>query len=192
MIGTNSGNHARIGAKSRRQGDPPESTACGPRGESGSLIVGEFVRRIDERYRLTLPPDLASAMQLVDQSACVMAKERYGAVSLWERETWQERIESGIELVRMKVQAGRLSERLEDVQTFARLLSTRFREVTVAGRGRLVIPEGFREFLGVKPGEECVVVGAGVCVEIWHPAAWRRYLKRRIPAFTELFEKLSS
>jgi MraZ protein len=160
--------------------------------ETAALIVGEFVRTIDDKYRLTLPPELAAAITPREEAACVLVKERYGALSLWNRQTWQERIESGITLVRQKIEAGRLANRLADVQQFARLLSTRFRDVRLAGRGRLVVPEGFREFLGVKPGDDCVVVGAGLCVEIWHPEEWRDYLKQEIASFGPLFEQLSS
>ena len=48
------------------------------------------------------------------------------------------------------------------------------------GRGRLLLPEAFRRFLGVDrdpPENEVMVVGAAVCVEIWKPAAWLRYLE---------------
>jgi MraZ protein len=56
----------------------------------------------------------------------------------------------------------------------------------------LLIPEGFREFLGVEPGGEILVVGAAVCIEIWQPAAWLAYLKGRMPRFRRLFDRLSS
>ena len=62
------------------------------------------------------------------------------------------------------------------------------------GRGRLLIPEGFRKFLGAErdpPENEVVVVGAGVCVEIWKPAAWLAYLQQRDAAFRRLFHRLS-
>jgi MraZ protein len=71
------------------------------------------------------------------------------------------------------------------------LLSTRHKAVQIAGRGRLLIPEGFREFLQVEAGGDVVVVGAAVCVEIWQPAAWLSYLSRRMPRFRRLFGKLS-
>jgi MraZ protein len=156
-----------------------------------TLIVGEFVRTIDDRFRLTLPPELASALSTDNETACVLAKERDGALSLWNRGVWQQRVELGIALVRQKLEAGRLANRLSEVQKFGRLLSTRFRDVNLAGRGRLVIPEGFREFLGARANEDCVVLGAGICVEIWHPQAWREYLKQEITTFGTLFEQLS-
>ena len=89
------------------------------------------------------------------------------------------------------MRAGKLQERIGEVQLFGRLLSTRHRSVQLAGRGRLVIPEGFREFLGVEPTNVVQVIGAAVCVEIWQPAAWLNYLERRMPRFRRLFDQLS-
>ncbi len=62
------------------------------------------------------------------------------------------------------------------------------------GRGRLLVPEGFRKFLGVDrdpPDNEVLVVGAAVCVEIWKPDAWLKYLEGRMPKFRRLFHQLS-
>jgi MraZ protein len=61
----------------------------------------------------------------------------------------------------------------------------------LAGRGRLLIPEGFREFLGVEPNGETLVIGAAVCIEIWRPAAWINYLDTKIPEFRTIFDQLS-
>lgn len=156
------------------------------------LIVGEFVRTIDDRFRLTLPPELAEPIAAKQEAACVLAKERFGALSLWSRESWLARVEPGIAVVRQKIQSRWLPTQVAEVQQFARLLSTRSRDVTLAARGRLVIPEEFRDFLRVKAGGNCVVVGAGICVEIWHPETWQEYLKQEIGSFGPLFEKLST
>jgi MraZ protein len=89
------------------------------------------------------------------------------------------------------MRSGRLQEKLAEVQLFGRLLSTRQRPVQLAGRGRLLIPEGFRDFLGVEANGELLVVGAAVCVELWQPAAWLKYLEDRMPKFRKLFDMLS-
>jgi MraZ protein len=94
--------------------------------------------------------------------------------------------------VETKIEAGRLEGRVEEVQRLGRLLSTRHRSVPLAGRGRLVVPEGFREFLGVEPGEDVLVVGAAVCVEIWRPEKWNDYVGEQMPAFRQLLDQLSS
>jgi MraZ protein len=62
----------------------------------------------------------------------------------------------------------------------------------LAGRGRLLIPEGFREFLQVKASGDAIVVGAAVCIEIWNPDAWRAQLELQLPSFQQLFDQLVS
>ena len=154
------------------------------------FILGEFPRTLDERFRLSLPPEFAEAL-LADGPECILAKERPGSLSLWNAKAWQVRLDNGVELVRQKMRAGKLEGRLEEVQSLSRLLSTRHKTVPLAGRGRLSVPEGFREFLQVEPGGELIVVGAGVCVEIWNPRAWLAYLEQTMPDFRQLFDKLS-
>jgi MraZ protein len=160
-----------------------------------SLLVGEFRRTIDERYRLSIPTELANPL-LANASTggelAVLAKERPGCLSLWNVAMWRDKLASGVKLVEQKIAAGRLEGRIEEVQRLGRLLSTRHTEVPFAGRGRLVLPEGFREFLGVEPGGDLFVVGAALCVELWRPDAWFQYINEQIPDFRRLFDSLSS
>lgn len=159
---------------------------------SERFLVGEFTRTVDDRWRLSLPPELADGLCESEDEECMLVKERLGALSLWNAKLWRDKIERGIEVVKSKMQARRLEGRLADVQQFGRLLSSRYGNVRMDGRFRLLIPDGFREFLGVEPNSEVMVVGAAVCVEIWHPQAWKNYLKRRMPKFGTLFEELSA
>ena len=158
--------------------------------EKRPLILGEFSRRIDERYRLSLPGEFLELFQPVEGN-CVIVKERPGCVSLWETATWQNKLDEQIELIQQKVKLGYLEQKLPELQTFGRLLSTRHRPIQLAGRGRLLLPEGFREFLGVEAGKEVMVVGAAICIEIWHPARWIEYVEERMPNFGELLNTLS-
>lgn len=155
------------------------------------MLIGEFRRTIDERYRLSIPAELAEPL-LEGSEEAVLAKERPGCLSLWNVTRWQDKLNSGMSLVQQKIAAGRLDGRVEEVQRLGRLLSTRHTNVPLAGRGRLVVPEGFREFLGVSPGSELFVVGAAVCVELWRPDAWFRYIDEQMPEFRQLFDSLSS
>ena len=168
--------------------------------ESQRLLLGEFRRSLDERYRLSIPGELMDQLGIAqsgiepsesEEAEFTLAKERPGCLSLWLAEVWKAKLAAGIDLVRSKVRAGKLQEQLGDVQLLGRLLSTRHKEVQIAGRGRLLVPEGFREFLRVEPGGDVMVVGAAVCIEIWQPAAGVEYLDRRMPQFRKLFDKLS-
>jgi MraZ protein len=159
--------------------------------QPAGLLFGEFRRTIDERYRLSIPAELAEPL-LEGSEEAVLAKERPGCLSLWNRSKWQTRLDQGVGLVKQKITAGRLEGRVEEVQRLGRLLSTRQATVPLAQRGRLVVPEGFREFLGVPPGSELFVVGAAVCVELWRSEAWFQYIAQEMPEFRRLFDTLSS
>ncbi|MEJ7591747.1 MAG: division/cell wall cluster transcriptional repressor MraZ [Planctomycetaceae bacterium] len=155
------------------------------------FLTGEFQRTIDDRNRLMLPAELASAVS-DENGDLIIAKERAGCMSLWKQAEWQQRLDSGIALLRQKIDSGRMEQRWGEVQRLGRLLSTRHQTVRLANRSRLLIPDGFRTFLGVGAGKEVVIVGAVICVEIWNPEAWNSVLREEMPDFGELFKQLTS
>ncbi len=154
------------------------------------FITGEVRRIVDDRFRLTLPPDFVEGVA-DDEGTVIVAKEQTGCLSLWPCDEWQKRLDSGVSLLRQKIDSGRMEGRWGDVQRLGRLLSTRHQQVTLAKRSRLLIPESFRQFLGVASGQEVVIVGAAVCVEIWHPDRWLDVLKSEMPEFGDLFKTLT-
>jgi len=154
------------------------------------FILGEHRRTLDERYRLSIPSEMGDLLA-AESPDCFLAKERPGCLSLWSAASWRARLDEGVALIEQKMRSGRLEGRIAEVQRLGRLLSTRHAPVQLSGRGRLLIPEGFREFLAVEPGGEVIVVGAAVCVEVWRPDAWVEYLRKGIPKFRRLFDQLS-
>lgn len=158
---------------------------------AADLLIGEFLRTVDDRFRLAIPPELADPL-LASGSRLVLAKERAGCLSLWPAALWKPRIDAAIDVVRSKLQAGLLAQRVGQVQDLGRLLSARHKVVSVAERGRFVVPEGFREFLAVQPGGDVMVVGAAVCVELWQPAAWNAYVTSEMPEFRRRMDELSA
>lgn len=158
--------------------------------QPGAFLQGEFLRSLDERYRLTLPPELVEGMLGASEDA-LLVKERPGCLSLWPLEAGKTQLRKELAVVQSKLAAGLLGARLSQVQTLGRLFSTRQKEIKLAGRGRLVLPEGFREFLRVEPTQEVVVIGAAVCIELWHQTAWQTHLGRQIPRFRKLLTRLS-
>lgn len=156
-----------------------------------TFITGEQKRTIDERFRISLPTDMAEAVTDEDGET-ILAKERYGCLSLWRAQDWQRRLNDGVGLIKQKIQAGRMEQRWGEVQRLGRLLSTRSRTVKLSGRSRLLVPEGYREFLDVPPNQEVMVVGAAICVEIWNPQCWLDVLKQDMPEFGPLFQDLAN
>jgi MraZ protein len=157
------------------------------------LLLGEFSRSLDDRYRVSLPSELADGIASTGESEpqCLLAKERPGCLSLWNSQRWQQKLDEGVGLLRGKMAAGRMEGRVAEIQALGRLLSTRHRQVPLTGRGRLVIPDSFRDFLGVQPGEDVMLVGAAVCIEIWNPTAWNAAIANEMPGFRQLFDQLS-
>lgn len=154
-------------------------------------LIGEVRRTLDDRFRVSLPTDLAQGVTDADgKTICV--KERRGCLSLWRGADWTSRFEAGFAVIRQKIEAERLQDRWTEVQRLGRLMSTRSVEVKMANRSRLLIPDSFRSFLGVAANEELVVVGAVVCVELWNPEAWLEQLGDEMPGFNDLFMSLSS
>jgi MraZ protein len=91
-----------------------------------SFITGEFKRVVDDRFRITLPAELAEPIAGADGDV-ILAKERSGCLSLWRSADWQQRMDDGVGLVRQKISAGRMEQKWGDVQRLGRLLSTRCR-----------------------------------------------------------------
>lgn len=159
--------------------------------DQADLLIGEYVRTLDERYRLAVPPELLAPL-LAAGPKLVLAKERTGCLSLWSAAVWKPRLDAAVDIVRSKLQAGLLTQRVGQVQDLGRLLSTRHTLVSLAGRSRLVVPEGYREFLAVEPGADLMVVGAAVCVELWQPAAWHAFVSSEMPGFRRRIDELTT
>lgn len=155
-----------------------------------NFITGEVRRAVDNRFRITLPSDFAESIS-DPEGNCVVAKERSGCVSLWRPDDWSQHIANGVAVLRQKMETGRLQQRWDEVQRLGRLLSTRHHDLQLKNRSRLLIPESFREFLGVASGGNVVIVGAVICVEIWNPDAWLSVLREEMPDFGRLFKTLA-
>jgi MraZ protein len=154
------------------------------------LLLGEYQRTLDDRYRVAVPVELTEPL-MAGSAECILTKERPGCLSLWNAAVWQHRWDAGVALIRQKMDLHLLEKRIGQVQLFGRLLSTRHKTVQLAGRSRLLVPEGFREFLGVEPNGTLMILGAAVCVELWHPQAWNQYLEKRMPRFQKVFNQLT-
>jgi len=166
------------------------------------MLLGEFRRTLDQRYRLAIPDEFRDRLEL-DSAECVLAKERLGCISLWNPRVWNDKVKMWIDMASDKIDRGVHDGEIGQVQLLGRLLSTRHESVAVKDGGRVVIPKGFRDFLGVLPEgpdaddqsggkrKTVMVVGAAVCIEIWNPPNWLKYLEGRMPKFRGLVKKLS-
>lgn len=155
------------------------------------IIQGEFSRKLDDRFRVSLPDKMMESFPIGEEGDCVLVKERPGCISLWPQESWDKEFDKRVKLVQLHQEMGDYADKVSQLQLLGRLLSTGYRPVQLAGKGRLLIPEGFREFLRVEPGSEVMIIGAAVSIEIWHPEKWIRYVERRMPKFRKILANLS-
>ena len=58
-----------------------------PPADPDLFLTGEFKRVVDDRFRITLPPELAEPISDV-QGDVILAKERAGCLSLWRVADW--------------------------------------------------------------------------------------------------------
>ena len=155
------------------------------------VIIGEFRRVLDERHRLALPPEVVQFLGS-ETAHAVLAKERDGCLSLWKPDAWNQHFERFMRNLTLRVRENFFdSNRIPEVQRVSRLISTRAKPIQLGQRGRILIPEGFREFLAVPPNTEMMVIGAGVCVELWRPTAWLEYLKSDLESFHTIFREVA-
>ena len=79
-----------------------------------AFIQGEVKRAIDDRFRVSLPAEMAQAV--TDESGqTIITKERYGCLSLWQAAEWQSRQARGVDVIRSKIDAGAMEQRWSDV-----------------------------------------------------------------------------
>lgn len=149
----------------------------------------ESLCRIDSKSRLTLPEVLHPVVKEWGNE-CKVAKERPGALSLWAPNSSDTAIEAAIAAALAKYEARKNQNLLDDLMTLGRLRSTRETTVKLDGRARMTIPQAFREFLGVEPDGQAMVVAATVCIEIWRPEAWVEYVESRIADYRSITESL--
>jgi MraZ protein len=154
------------------------------------FILGETCCTLDGRYRVSIPAEHIELLD-ADSAQYILSKERPGCLSLWSAAAWKSHREDRVELIKHKMRLHELQGKTGQLQLLGRLLSTGHASVQLAGRGRLLIPKEFRDFFGVEPNGQIMVVGAALCVEIWSLPAWSQYLERQMPKFQRLLDHLS-
>ena len=83
--------------------------------EANDLILGEFPRQLDERYRVSIPQEWVQPLTEAN-GICTLAKERPGCLSLWNTRRSQDELDAGMALVRGKIRAGKLEGRIDEFQ----------------------------------------------------------------------------
>ena len=88
--------------------------------QTPDLLLGEFRRTLDQRYRLAVPEAFLPGLDLGD-GECVLAKERVGCLSLWNPVVWLGKVDMWIAMATDKIAKGVHDRSIGEVQRGQRL-----------------------------------------------------------------------
>lgn len=149
------------------------------------MFTGEFVHQLDEKARFKLPAKLATAFELELGKQCVMMKMPEQCLAIYPAKVWQAEFE------RILSASGPAMPGTADYRALTRILGANSMETIVGAQGRVAVPDLFRAYLGVEPGENLVIVGAGKRIELWAETAWRQRQASDMENYAEIIERLS-
>ena len=134
-------------------------------------FCGQDYCQIDANGRVKLSPRVISDFMEKCSGEIVMHCLPEGALAIYPEHIYLE----------MRRQEEAPAARAASSMVFRRELR-RFGALSSADRitaqGRLTIPHGFREYAGLLPGTEIVVVGVEIGVELWNAERWNAELMK--------------
>lgn len=134
-------------------------------------FCGQDYCQIDANGRVKLSPRVISDFMEKCSGEIVMHCLPEGALAIYPEHIYLE----------MRRQEEAPAARAASSMVFRRELR-RFGALSSADRitaqGRLTIPHGFREYAGLLPGTEIVVVGVEIGVELWNAGRWTAELTK--------------
>lgn len=134
-------------------------------------FCGQDYCQIDANGRVKLSPRVISDFMEKCSGEIVMHCLPEGALAIYPEHIYLE----------MRRQEEAPAARAASSMVFRRELR-RFGALSSADRitaqGRLTIPHGFREYAGLLPGTEIVVVGVEIGVELWNAERWTAELTK--------------
>ncbi len=132
--------------------------------DRAASFTGEFRHSLDERGRVAIPvrfrPRLAAGATL--------ARWLDGCLGLFPDDEW----------AALSTQIAALPVTSPQAREFARFMFSGAAEADPDRQGRILVPGVLREYAGIAPGGEVVVIGAHNRVELWSPKAWQPYRAR--------------
>jgi DNA-binding transcriptional regulator/RsmH inhibitor MraZ len=137
---------------------------------------------VDRNGRVKFSPKTLRGFQ--DECGCevVLHCLPEGALAVYPEEVYE----------RMRSNEPRAAERAGESLVFRRTLR-RFGALSstekISTQGRVTIPQGYRDMLGIGPGQDVVVIGVEIGVEIWNAENWKAELERINTHVTEKGER---
>ena len=128
-----------------------------PRGDTGSMFLGEFVHTLDSKGRLTVPARYRAELE----AGMVVTRGIDRCLAVFPMAKW-------------KAISGRVSElpmMNRKARALERFLFASAADVSPDKQGRILIPPRLRKYADLDG--EVVVAGLNDHIELWNPSAWK-------------------
>ena len=126
---------------------------------------GEYRNTIDEKGRLMIPPKLREQL---GSNTLMLTKSMDNTLWLFTKEDF--------EALNREVNYGPLAVFNKNSRLIDMMVISPAREVELDKSGRLSVPQILREFAGLDPKSECVILGSMTKVEIINAKKYDEYL----------------
>ena len=149
------------------------------------IFKGEFVHQLDEKLRFKLPVKMEEVFEEIGLH-CVLMKMPERCLALYSVPVW----ESEYSQFLIGTADGKPGN--AESRALSRLLASRSVNMKIGVQGRVAIPDGYKEYIGVGKKDNVVIVGAGDRIEIWSEKEWAEVAKASDDQFFKLLEEAST
>lgn len=126
------------------------------------MFLGEFTYTLDDKGRLTLPAKFRSALA----AGVVITRGLDGCLFIFSQSYFETLAQRAAEIPLTHAEG----------RSFARMLFSGAADVEIDKQGRVLIPQGLREFAHLSG--EVIVAGVNTRIEVWAVEAWKSQRER--------------
>ncbi|HSG78805.1 MAG TPA: division/cell wall cluster transcriptional repressor MraZ [Acidimicrobiia bacterium] len=139
------------------------------------MFLGEYQHSVDDKGRLVLPSKFRDRLD----DGLVVTKGQERCLYVFPMDRWEEEV----------ARVNRLPRTDKRARNYARTFFGSASDQALDKQGRIVMPQGLRDYAGLD--KDVVVVGVGERVEVWDTAAWTALSEEADELFSGIEESLS-
>lgn len=139
------------------------------------MFTGEYQHTLDHKGRVIIPARLREGLG----ETFMITRGLDRCIFVYHLDEWAK--------VEQKVKELPLTR--QDARAFTRYLFSGAAEVEMDRQGRVLIPQGLREYADIE--REVMIIGVSNRVEVWSEEAWRQYTSTENLDFEAAAEKLA-
>ncbi len=143
------------------------------------MFYGEYKHSLDKKGRIIVPSKFRQSLTDAFADRLMSTRGLEECIFLFPLPEWKNLEDKVRALPFMTAGSAR---------SFARLLFSGASECIIDKQGRLLIPQGLRDYAHIKG--EVIILGVSNHVEVWARQRWQRYLEKEEKSFEETSEKL--